>query len=118
ATAGPREGSLGAPYWAPRPRRAFLEEVGADPGRLRIAFSAVAPTGVDLHPDCVTAVREAAALCEALGHHVSEAAPAIDGPAWAEAFTTLWAVRCAANVAGWAGRAGRIPLADQFEPGT
>ena len=36
ATEGP---DLGDPYWAPPKARPFLEEVGADPGRLRIAFS-------------------------------------------------------------------------------
>src|SRR5207244_9848782 len=34
ATAGP---DLGDPYWAPPPSRPFLDEVGADPGKLRIA---------------------------------------------------------------------------------
>src|SRR5512138_1746418 len=34
ATAGP---DVGDPYWAPPPRRPFLAEVGADPGRLRVA---------------------------------------------------------------------------------
>ena len=37
ATAGPAPGD---PYIAPPPRRPFLEEVGADPGALRIAFTA------------------------------------------------------------------------------
>ena len=33
ATSGP---DVGDPYWAPPPARPFLDEVGADPGRLRI----------------------------------------------------------------------------------
>jgi amidase len=118
ATAGPREGSLGDPYWAPAPVRPFLQEVGADPGRLRIAFSTTAPTGVPIHPDCVAVARDAAALCEALGHEVVEAAPAIDGPVWAEAFTTLFAAMCAARVTGWGARIGRSPTLDQLEPFT
>jgi amidase len=36
ATSGP---ALGDPYWAPPPARPFEREVGADPGRLRIAFT-------------------------------------------------------------------------------
>jgi amidase len=116
ATSGPREGSLGDPYWAPRPARPFLQEVGADPGRLRIAFSAVAPTGAALHSDCVAAVRDAAALCAELGHEVEEAAPAVDGQPWAKAFTALWAAGAAARVEGWGLRTGRAPTADSFEP--
>jgi amidase len=67
ATAGP---DVGDPYCAPPPARPFLHEVGADPGRLRIAFTVGALTG--------TPVRDAAALCADLGHDVVEAAPAVD----------------------------------------
>jgi len=42
ATSGPM---VGDPYWAPPPVRPFLEEVGADPGHLRIAFTTTAPKG-------------------------------------------------------------------------
>jgi amidase len=118
ATSGPREGNLGAPYWAPQPARPFLQEVGADPGRLRIAFTTQAPTGVAVHADCVAAVRDAAALCAELGHEVVEAAPRLDGAMWAEAFTTLWSANCAATVDGWAQRTGRPPTPDRFEPFT
>lgn len=118
ATAGPRAGDLGAPYWAPRPARPFLQEVGADPGRLRIAFTSAAPIDVPVHPDCAAAVRDAAALCAELGHEVVEAAPAIDGPTWAEAFTTAFSAGCAATVDRWALRIGRTPTAEDFEPFT
>ena len=33
----------GDPYWAPPPERPFVEEVGRDPGRLRIAMTATPP---------------------------------------------------------------------------
>ena len=42
ATAGP---AAGDPYPAPHVERPYLEEVGSDPGRLRIAFSVTAPDG-------------------------------------------------------------------------
>ena len=74
ATTGP---DIGDPSWAPPPRRPFLEEVRADPGRLRIALSADFPFGLKPHEDCVTALKEAAALCESLGHVVEEVAPSI-----------------------------------------
>jgi len=113
ATSGP---DVGDPYWAPPPARPFLQEVGADPGRLRIAFSAEAPTGTAVHPDCVSAVREAAALCVDLGHEVVETAPALSGELLIQPFITIWAAGCAMAVDGLALLTGRIATPDQFEP--
>ncbi|MFQ5899590.1 MAG: amidase [Candidatus Methylomirabilia bacterium] len=113
ATSGP---DLGDPYRAPPPTRPFLQEVGADPGRLRIAFTTVAPTGVPVHADCLTAVREAAALCSELGHEVVEAAPTVDGGLLTRGFITLWSAGCAWGIDDWARRTGRTPAPDQFEP--
>jgi amidase len=113
ATSGP---DLGDPYWAPPPARPFLHEVGADPGRLRIAFTVKAPTGVAVHPDCVAAARDAAALCADLGHEVTEVTPAIDGQVVTPAFMTLWSAGCAWTVDDWARRTGRTPTPDLFEP--
>src|SRR5437867_9544462 len=45
ATAGPGPGD---PYVAPPPVRPFLEEIGAPPGSLRIAFTTRAPNGVSI----------------------------------------------------------------------
>ena len=69
----------GDPYFAPPPARPFLEEVGAAPGRLRIAL---ATAGVRRRPGATRtasrAAEAAAHLCEELGHRVEEAAPAFD----------------------------------------
>ena len=62
----------GDPYFLAPPARPFVEEVGRDPGRLRIGFSTAALTWGTSDPQCVRAVRETAALCEKLGHHVEE----------------------------------------------
>src|SRR5688572_15112302 len=64
----------GDPYTAPAPQRPFLDEVGADAGRLRVGIR-TAPPGrqIETHPDCVTAARETAKLLEGLGHTVEEA---------------------------------------------
>jgi Asp-tRNA(Asn)/Glu-tRNA(Gln) amidotransferase A subunit family amidase len=86
ATAGPE---LGDPYWAPPPARPYLREVGAPPGRLRVALVRSAG-GVATEPECLRAVEDAAKLCEELGHRVEEAAPALDAPAIARAmFATI-----------------------------
>ena len=66
----------GDPYFASLPARPFLEEVGADPGQLRIGFLADFPgKAVPLHPDCVTAVQETVQLLGALGHRLEAAYP-------------------------------------------
>jgi amidase len=113
ATSGP---DLGDPYWAPPPARPFLQEVGAGPGRLRIALTTQAATGASVHPDCVAAARDAAALCADLGHEVTEVTPAIDGQVVTQAFMTLWSAGCAWTVDDWARRTGRTPTPDLFEP--
>lgn len=66
----------GDPYTAPPPERPYLEEVGRDPGRLRIGFTASNPNEIEVHPDCVAALEDAARKLESLGHHVEESAPA------------------------------------------
>ncbi len=47
----------GDPLWAPPPERPFLEEVGADPGRLRIAFTTEPAIDYPVDPECVAAAR-------------------------------------------------------------
>ncbi|WP_046867382.1 amidase [Microvirga massiliensis] len=74
AIAGP---DLGAPYGIAPPERPFAEAAITPPGRLRIAFSAVAPNGAAVSPECATAVENAARFCAELGHHVEESAPHI-----------------------------------------
>src|SRR5438105_1340346 len=48
AIAGPETGD---PYWAVPPARPYLQEVGADPGKLRIGFSPRTAGGELGHPD-------------------------------------------------------------------
>ncbi len=76
ATAGAAPGD---PYAASPPARPFLDEAKTVPGRLRIAFSTKPAIPAEAHPDAIAAVREAAKLCESLGHHVEEAAPMLNG---------------------------------------
>src|ERR1700674_3059290 len=66
-----------SPYVAPMPERPFAEEVGRDPGRLRIAFTDRSPYGDPIDTEIAAAVREIAALLDRLGHHVEERAPVL-----------------------------------------
>jgi amidase/6-aminohexanoate-cyclic-dimer hydrolase len=64
-----------SPYVAPPPERPFADEVGRDPGRLRIAFTDVSTYGDPIDPEVASAVSGTAKLLEALGHHVEARAP-------------------------------------------
>ncbi|HVV41420.1 MAG TPA: amidase [Nitrobacter sp.] len=66
-----------SPYVAPAPERPFAQEVGRDPGRLRIAFSDRSPYGEAIDPEIAAAVRDVAKMLASLGHHVEERAPAL-----------------------------------------
>jgi amidase len=113
ATSGPE---VGDPYWAPPPARPFAEEVGADPGRLRIAFTAESYTGAPVHPDCAAAVLDAARLCEDLGHEVAEAAPVVEPDMMSQAFLAVFGAGVAWQVE-WLGRVtSRTPSPDYLEP--
>ncbi len=57
-------------YNAPAPDRPFLEEVGADPGPLRIGLVTTAPFGLPVDDSCVAAAEGAGAMLEDLGHVV------------------------------------------------
>jgi amidase len=95
ATAGP---GVGDPYFAAPPARPFLDEVGADPGRLRIALTTETFHGAPVDPDCAAATRETARLLEELGHHVEEARPAFDVEGLDQHYNRLFAVGAAANI--------------------
>jgi amidase len=87
ATHGP---ATGAPYRPAPPPRPYIEEVGAPPGRLRVAYT----TGALLDdrpqdPECVAAVESAARLCAELGHEVTEACPPLDIASGVDAFVTF-----------------------------
>ncbi|HET7482678.1 MAG TPA: amidase [Actinomycetota bacterium] len=67
----------GDPYVAPPFSRPLTDEVGADPGKLRIGFTTRAFADMAVTEDvCVRAVQDAATLLGSLGHEVEEDSPA------------------------------------------
>jgi amidase len=112
-TAGP---ALGDPYWAPPIARPFAEEVGRDPGRLRVGFTARTLSGSGGHPDCLAALEDAVVLCTELGHDVVEA----DLPGMSEtvggAIGTVFNAATAWILAYWIRVVGHEPGPDDIEP--
>ncbi len=76
-------------YNAPPPARPFLEEVGADPGKLRIGLVEAAPLGLPLADACRDAVLAAGRTLEGLGHAVAPAALDFDLEALGPFITTV-----------------------------
>jgi amidase len=113
ATSGPAPGD---PYWAPPPARPFAAEVGAGPGRLRIAYTARTPDGDPGHPDCVAAAEHAARLCASLGHEVTEAGWPGVTPGVGAAIGVMINAATAWILRYWIRRLGREPDSGEIEP--
>lgn len=110
--AGPEPGD---PYYAPPPARPFADEVGADPGSLRIGLAPTVP-GATTDPECIAAVEAAGALLESLGHRVEVAQPAsLREEDFGEHFRTILAASTAIDFAELGEVLGRPLTADDVE---
>jgi amidase len=107
----------GDPYFAAPPMRPYAEELGADPGRLRIGLSTTSLTGVDAAPDVVEAAEDAGRLLASLGHEVTESMPAgLDSFDLVETFLTRWMAGQALTLEQIGGILGRRLGPDDVEP--
>jgi amidase len=115
AISGP---GVGDPYHAPLPARPFLDEVGADPGRLRIGFRTKRSGDLgDSDPDCVAAVAATTALLEELGHIVEPTElEALDDPGFGEAIPIVFPIFVARERHRWSQKLGREIAYSELEP--
>jgi amidase len=65
----------GDPYVAPPPARPYTEEIGADPGKLRIGLLTEPVLNAEPNAVVAEAARDAAQLLESLGHVIEESHP-------------------------------------------
>jgi amidase len=65
----------GDPYVAPPPSRPYTEELGADPGKLRIGLLTEPLLEAEPNEVVAEAARDAARLLESLGHEIEESHP-------------------------------------------
>jgi amidase len=102
---------------APPPKRPYRDEVGADPGRLKIGIQTTNPIGnTPVHPDCVTAAENTAKLLESLGHSVEVAAPkGFDNDELIMQFGAVWAADCSYLLTDWGKKVGKEVTADDVE---
>ena len=80
----------GDPFPAAPPERPFADEIGVDPGRLRIVFTTQAPDGFGVDDACMAATHDAADLLVSLGHEVEETVPDWGGPDLMADFRPVW----------------------------
>src|SRR6266576_3344100 len=111
AIQGPEASS---PYVAPSPERPFAQEVGRDPGKLRIAFTDKSPYGDAVDPEIAAAVRDVASLLARFGHHVEERAPVLAADP-AVVMSTIVSANTALNVRVAEQRFGRTMTDSDFE---
>jgi amidase len=111
--AGPE---VGDPIIAPAPARPYKEEVGADPGRLRVGI-ATSLAGNQTHADCVKVTEDAGLLLDSLGHHVEDAHPAdLDDRSGGVQFMAVWMTNAAAALESWGALVGREVTKADVEP--
>jgi len=115
--AGPCPGDLHTP---PAPARPWREEVGADPGKLRVGLLTTTPdNAVPTHPECVAAAEEAARQLESLGHWIEPAWPdALADSGISQAFMPCFGTWTAQHLDWWGETLGRPLSAADVEPAT
>jgi amidase len=112
AVAGPAPGD---PNMAPPPARPFLSEVGAAPGKLRIAYTTRTFSGVPIAPEIVAAVERTAEVLRRLGHDVREAMPRFEWPSFNVANNVIWTSNMAQGCDALGRKLGRTPSPDNLQ---
>ena len=113
ATHGP---GIGDSVIAAAPLRPYIEELGVDPGQLKIGLLDHSPRGFATDKECVLGVHKAAKLLESLGHVVEESWPEILGDnAAGKTFAGLWSTNMGMALERFADVLGREMTIDDVE---
>ena len=108
---------IGDTVIAPAPSRPYIDEVGAEPGRLRIGLLDHHPQGEAVAPECTAAARSVAGLLESLGHAVEAAWPAaLEDATFNLRFGALWSTNIGVSLRRFEEQLGRPLADDEFEP--
>ena len=108
----------GDPYTAPPPQRPFVDEVGADPGRLRVMYAERPPFPGHVDERVQDVADRAAQALETLGHDVAPGAPRLDAEVVRRAISVIHAVDNAATFGALEQYLGRRPEPDELDPVT
>jgi amidase len=107
---------VGDATWAPRPVEPYGATVRRDPGRLRVAVSAANALAVDVDPECIRGMHQAAELLASLGHDVDEVDPSLPGRDTLALFVAAFGPAVSLGISLGELLAGRPPGEDDIEP--
>lgn len=93
---------IGDKYFASPPERPYAQEVGTPPGRLRIAMTTQAWSGVPVDQEYADTVSTICHELVALGHDVEEASPQVDWERFVDANLPIWTASVADSALGLA----------------
>jgi amidase len=113
AISGP---SPGDPYEVALPSGRFAADVGANPGRLRVAYSGAINDGSSGHPDCIAGLQRTIGLLDELGHDLVERSLPQLSEEEGEAIGITFNSATAWIIDYWVRRLGRDPGVDELEP--
>jgi amidase len=106
----------GDPYYAEPPRTPYLAALAEPVRKLRIALTRHSLIPTTLHPDCIAAAEDAAALCAELGHTVIEDAPPLDGETFYTLYSRFWPLSAARSIHRVDRQRGHPGAANEVEP--
>ncbi|MFL5701323.1 MAG: amidase [Ktedonobacteraceae bacterium] len=93
---------IGDKYFAAPPERPYVQEVGTPPGRLRIATTSQAWSGVPVDKEYADTVSMVCHELVALGHDVEESSPQVDWERFIDANLPIWTASVADGALGLA----------------
>jgi amidase len=105
-----------SPYASPAKARPYMHEIGASPGRLRIAWSSETANGRAVHPEVQAALESVADLLARLGHEVVPRGLGVDQRALYGAQNAFSGANFAAGMKRLIDEIGREPEPDELEP--
>jgi amidase len=114
ATRGP---GVGDTVIAPAPARPYVEELSADPGRLRIGILDHHAQGGHVDDEVIGATQSVGRLLESLGHHVEEAWPkALEDETLGSKFGAMWSANVGIAKSRFEYQLGRPLEEHELEP--
>ncbi|HZO73928.1 MAG TPA: amidase [Ktedonobacteraceae bacterium] len=93
---------VGDKYFAAPPEHPYAQEVGTPPGRLRIAMTTQAWSGLPVDKEYADTVSTVCRELVTLGHEVEEASPTVDWESFVEANLPIWTASVADSALGLA----------------
>jgi len=106
----------GDPFLIPTPAEPYAQLYRRDAPPLRIGWSVAPLMGVDVDPEVARAVADAATVLEAMGHHVTEESPDMDGIAAMRSMIDVWFFGFDERLSGYSKRSGHAIGPDTLEP--